>query len=141
MTHVPTFRFRAKGSRGEHRPGVMNNTEAEYAALLEVRRRAGGDVEWYAFEAVTLKLAADTRYTPDFLVMRSDATLECHEVKGRTTSKRNKVINGVDMQVKKDIAFATEDSKLKIKLAAEKFPFRFVMVFPERGGGWKATEY
>lgn len=141
MTFAPTFRFRAKGSRGEHKPGVMNKTEAEYAALLELRKRAGGDIEWYVFEAITFKLAADTRYTPDFIVMRHDGTLECHEVKGRKTSKVTRLVNGVAVTVSKEIAYVTDDSKIKIKLAADKFPFRFVMVFPGKGGGWNATEY
>ena len=31
---------------------------------------------------MTLKLANDCRYTPDFFVMNKDGGFECHEVKG-----------------------------------------------------------
>lgn len=108
-------------ARGVHRPGVMNGTESEYAALLETRKLTG-DIAWYSFEAITLKLAQDTRLTPDFLVMRGDGSLECHEVKG----------------------FWEDDARVKIKVAAEKFPFRFIAVqrIPKKhGGGWKAEEF
>lgn len=109
-------------ARGRHKPGVMNSTEAAYALVLEARKLAGNDILWYAFEALTLKLATDTRYTPDFFVMRSDGLLECHEVKG----------------------FWEGDALVKIKVAAEKFPFRFLAIhkLPKKdGGGWKTTEF
>jgi hypothetical protein len=109
-------------ARGFHRPGVMNSLEAEYAALLEIRRRTDTDVAWYAFEAVTLKLAKDLRYTPDFLVMRMDGMLECHETKG----------------------YWQDDALAKIKMAAEKFPFRFMAIqkLPKKdGGGWTVREF
>lgn len=109
-------------ARGVHKPGFMNPLEAEYAALLEIRRRTDTDVAWYAFEAVTLKLANRLAYTPDFLVMRTDGTLEVHECKG----------------------FWRDDALVKIKAAAEKFPFRFIAIqkLPKKeGGGWKVREF
>lgn len=115
-------------AKGRHKPGVMNKTEAAYAMELEVRHRSG-DIAWYAFEAVTLKLAFDTRYSPDFVVMRSDGQIECHEVKGRTK------IGG------KEAAYCMDDAKVKIKVAAEKFPFKFILVFPGVGGAWISREY
>ena len=42
----------------------MNRWEAAYAALLDARRSLG-DVRWWGYEAVTLRLGEDTRYTPD----------------------------------------------------------------------------
>lgn len=83
----------------------MNKTEAAYADLLESKRRAGLLRE-YHFQALTLKLADDTRYTPDFFVVATDGTVECHEVKG----------------------FWRDDAKVKIKVAARQFPFRFIAV-------------
>lgn len=80
----------------------MNQTEARYAQLLDLRQKAG-EVLWWRFEGVTLKLADDTRYTPDFVVMLADGSMECHETKG----------------------FWRDDALVKIKVAAATFPFRF----------------
>ena len=103
------------------KPGTQNGTEAEYARVLESRRQAG-EIAWYAFEGVTFKLAADTRYTPDFAVMLADGMIEMHEVKG----------------------FWRDDAKIKIKVAAEMFPFRFVALkkrSKKSGGGWDVEEF
>jgi hypothetical protein len=83
----------------------MNGTERAYALLLKARQQAG-EVLWFKFEGITLKLADDTRYTPDFLVMMADRTLECHETKG----------------------FMREDAHVKIKVAAATFPFKFRLI-------------
>ncbi len=101
------------------RRGVMNKTEAAYARVLESRKLAG-EVLWYEYEAITLKLAAGSRYTPDFAVMLADGLLELHEVKGRWT----------------------EAARVRIHVAAEKFPFRFLGI--QKGGkleGWKFEEF
>lgn len=101
--------------------GTMNKTEAEWAALLTARKQAG-DVLWFAYEAVTLKLATGARYTPDFAVMLADGELELHEVKG----------------------FWAEAAKVRIKVAAELFPFRFVAWHKrtqKEGGGWVSQEF
>jgi hypothetical protein len=99
---------------GRLKSGVMNRTEEAYAKVLEALKQSG-ELLWWAFEGITLKLAEGSRYTPDFFVMRKDGTLECHEVKGRWI----------------------DDAKTKIKVAAEKFPFLFKAVFalPKRDGG------
>lgn len=94
-----------------------NSTEAEYEQLLIARMRAG-EVAWFEFEAITLVLAERTSYQPDFFVMLSSGQLEVHEVKGRWT----------------------DDARVKIKVAARLFPFRFIAVqkVPKKsGGGWK----
>lgn len=112
-------KVQARGVR--HKPGVMNGTEEKYAKDLEMRR-AIGDVLWFAFEAVTLKLGQDLRYTPDFAVMRGDGSIEMHECKG----------------------FWRDDALVKIKAAAQMFPFKFISVaiIPKRdGGGWKVREF
>lgn len=101
---------------GRLKSGVMNRTEAEYSRLLE-SLRTSGELLWWAFEGITLKLAEGSRYTPDFFVMRNDGTLECHEVKSRWIG----------------------DAKTKVRVAAEKFPFKFFAVFAKLkrdGGGW-----
>jgi hypothetical protein len=85
--------------------GKMNKTEAAYGDHLELRRRAG-EVAWFKFEAVKLRLADLTFYTPDFLVMLTSGELEAHEVKGHWE----------------------DDARVKIKVAASLFPFRFIGV-------------
>lgn len=108
-------------ARGAARESGMNGTEAEYAGKLESRRRAGEIIE-YHYEAVTLKLADNTRYTPDFLVMTADGELEIHEVKG---------------------GFIREDGWQKLKIAAGMFPFRFFLcqkLAKKDGGNWKIKE-
>ena len=124
-------RFRQRGGRGIRRaPGSMNGTETRYAAHLESLRIAG-EIEWFAFEALTFKLAPDTRYTPDFVVMLPDLTIELHEVKGAT---KDKATGG-----KKP--FIEEDAKLKIKVAAALMPFRFSIVYPIGVGQWGRKDF
>lgn len=92
----------------------MNATEAEYDTLLDGRQHHG-EVAWYKFEGLKLRLADNTFYTPDFFVMLADGRLECHEVKG----------------------FWQDDARAKIKIAAAMFPFEFVAVRkqPKKAGG------
>jgi hypothetical protein len=90
---------------GRLKAGAMNQTEAAYARILDARR-AAGEVVWYRFEGFKLRLADATFYTPDFAVMLADGTLECHEVKGHWQ----------------------DDARVKIKVAAEMYPFRFLAI-------------
>ena len=96
----------------------MNKTEQAYADQLEQLRQIGR-IAWWLFEAVTLKLGDDCRYTPDFLVVHTDRTLELVEVKG----------------------FWRDDAKVKIRVAAERFPwFRFTAV-RRAHGAWQAEHF
>jgi hypothetical protein len=106
----------AKG-RVRSEPGVMNRLEAAYGAYLELRKRAG-EIEWYAFDAIKLRLAEKTFYTPDFVVMLTDATIEIHEVKGHWE----------------------DDARVKIKVAASLYPLRFVGITREKGA-WQREEF
>jgi len=105
---------------GRLKTGAMNQTERAYAALLEQRKHAG-DVAWYRFEGIKLRLADNTFYTPDFAVMLGSGEMEMHEVKG----------------------FWTDDARVKIKVAADQYPFRFVAI--KKGsakvGGWVFEDF
>lgn len=91
--------------RPKQTPGSMNKTEYAYGCLLKQRQMAG-EIERFAFEAIKLRLAKRTFYTPDFMVICNDC-IELHEVKG----------------------FWEDDARVKIKVAAESFPeFKFVAV-------------
>ena len=96
---------------GRLRTHSMNKTEAEYAGRLQCDLMTR-EILWFRYEGVTLKLADDTRYTPDFAVLRSDGTLEMHEVKG---------------------GFMRDDSWVKLKVAAEQFPFQFILARKQKG--------
>jgi hypothetical protein len=91
----------------------MNKLETRYSLELE-RRVTAGEVVWWKYEAVTLKLAPDVRYTCDFFVMLADGSLEAHETKG----------------------FYRDDSRIKLHTAASLFPWRFWLVKEVKGGGW-----
>lgn len=112
---------RARYALGRLKTGAMNKTEASYGQRLELLK-ASGEVLWYAFEGVKLRLADNTFYTPDYAVMRSNGELEVHEVKG----------------------FWSDDARVKIKVAAALFPFRFIAIkaLPKKaGGGWSVEEF
>ncbi|RUT30927.1 DUF1064 domain-containing protein [Pseudomonas sp. PAMC 29040] len=102
--------------------GVMNKTEEAYAAYLEQQKHAG-QVLWYKFEGIKLRLADKTFYTVDFFVMPASRELEAHEVKG----------------------FWTDDARVKIKVAAGMYPvFKFVAIkkaSKSDGGGWSLEEF
>ena len=105
---------------GALRKQKMNSLEAAYERVLR-RRKLVGEVIWYDFEGITLKLADDTRFTPDFPVLLASGFLEMHETKGRMR----------------------EDAWLKLKMAAKGFPFRFFVIklqSKKLGGGWVTTE-
>lgn len=103
-----------------HKPGEMNQTETAYADGLQARKLAGEVID-FQFEAVTFKLATDCRYTPDFAIWLADGSMEFVDAKG-----------GGPMD---------EKSRVKCKVAAEKFP-QFTFVIEQKqakkhGGGWK----
>ena len=68
--------WRTIRAKGKLRPrGQMNKTEAAYADHLKMLERTGV-IAWFAYEAIKFRLANNTFYTPDFLVMLSDGQLE-----------------------------------------------------------------
>lgn len=107
----------ARIAKGKRRvPGEMNKLEARYARHLE-RRRRSGEIVWWKFEPIGLRLAKRCTYNPDFLVMLADGELEVHETKG----------------------FMREDAHVKLKATAAMFPFR-VLVARWKAGDWQIEE-
>lgn len=101
--------------------GKMNGTEARYDEHLLALRDAG-QVLWHEFEALKFWLADNTFYTPNFAVMTGTRLIEIHDVKGHWE----------------------DDARVKIKVAARLFPFRFLAVQPlpkKAGGGWHVKEF
>ena len=105
----------------KNRDGI-NKLELAYGEHLEAEKRAGRIAE-YRFEAVKLRLADKTYYTPDYLVFLPDGAIEFHEVKG----------------------FWAEHNRVKSKVVAEQFPWFVFRAFTreakKRGGGWKMEEF
>jgi hypothetical protein len=111
----------ARFALGRLKTGEMNKTEAAYAAYLAERQHAGA-ILWHKFEGVKLRLADNTFYTADFAVLGADLAFEIHEVKG----------------------FWQDDARVKIKVAASLYPFRFLAMKPrakKHGGGWEVEEF
>lgn len=122
-----------KFGRGRRRvPGEMNKTEAAYALHLEQLKRSGA-IDWFLYEGIKIKLADKTFFTPDFAVMMPDGLIELHDVKGTTTDKTTK----------KSKPFVHDDgSTIKIKVAAEMYPFAFVVTwFDRKDGTWRQNRY
>lgn len=90
---------------GRLKQGQMNQTEKRYAARLEVMLKAG-EILWWSFEPIKLRLGESCYYSVDFLILNAESQLEAHEVKGK---------------------FIMDDAMVKIKTAAQKFPFKFVL--------------
>ena len=106
---------------GRLKTGERNKTEAAYEAVLAAEKHAG-EIQWFAFEGLKLRLADNTFYTPDFFVLKKNGELEVHEVKG----------------------FWSDDARVKIKVAAAMFPMRFIAVTSrskKNGGGWAVEEF
>lgn len=106
---------------GRLKTGSLNKTEEAYAAHLRLLQ-AAGEVAWFKFEGVKLRLADSTFYTPDFAVMAADGSIEMHEVKG----------------------FWADDARVNIKVAADLYPFKFIaaQALPKRqGGGWRVETF
>lgn len=102
---------------GRLKVGERNKTEKAYEEML-IAQEFTGEILWHKFECMKLRLADNTFYTPDFAVMRSDGQIECHEVKGHWQ----------------------DDARVKIKVAADLYPFRFIAAKPKtkkNGGGWE----
>jgi hypothetical protein len=101
---------------GRLKTGSMNKTEALYDAHLATLQ-ATGAIVWRKFEGLKFRLADNTFYTPDFIVMMAGGQIECREVKG----------------------FWQDDARAKIKIAADLYPFKFVAIKAQskkNGGGW-----
>jgi len=88
----------------------MNKTEAAYARLLETQKYIG-EILWWAFEPINIRLADNTFYKVDFLVLLADMTLQAHETKGHWT----------------------DDALVKFKVAANILPFPFKAIRMVKG--------
>lgn len=101
----------------------MNRLEERYALHLGALKLSG-EVLDFQFEAIKLRLADRTYYSPDFLVVNKDSELEIHEVKATSKGK----------------PLYEDDAIVKLKVVAEHFPFRFKMMWVDKTLGWVGKE-
>lgn len=100
-------------TRGQRERGTMNATEKAYAVILDLRV-AAGDLAEYRYEGLTLKLADDTRITPDFEVWTTDGELQLHEVKANWGGKPH----------------IEDDAWVKLKVLVQQRPIRTFVCYP-----------
>lgn len=104
---------------GRLKSGAMNQTERRYSEHLESRKMRG-EILWYKFDCINLRLAEKTFYKPDFFVMTSDNELQVHEVKGHWE----------------------DDALVKIKVASDMYPFLFKSVhWNSKNNAWDFREF
>lgn len=93
--------------------GKLNRLEASFLFWLRVARPP-----WIGIQNMTLKLADDVRYTPDFMTVDEAGGLVAWECKG----------------------WMRDDARVKLRVAARQFPFiKFVLV-TKMGGTFKREE-
>ncbi len=88
----------------------MNKWEAKFAQTLEYRKHAG-ELVWWAFEPIRIRLANGTFYRPDFVTVDKAGRTEVFEVKG----------------------YFREAARIRLKVAVEKLPYRFYLVRQHKG--------
>lgn len=99
--------------------GEMNKTEAAFAKQLNLQKKAGEILDW-KYETFRVRLAKDTSYEIDFMIMQADRTILCIDVKGRWT----------------------QATRVKAKMAAKLWPwFRWGAAKKSKTGGGFEYEY
>lgn len=102
---------------GRMKVGEMNRTEQRYENEVLKPALLVGDVLWYRFEGIKLRLADNTFLTVDFAVLPASRVLTMVDVKGAA-------------------AIVEEDARVKMRVAADAYPFAFQYAFPAQDGGW-----
>lgn len=117
-------------------PEKMNGEESAYAVTLMEERACSRVIDW-RFQPFKLNLAPATTYTPDFLVILDDHSMEFVEVKAWW--KPSKKALREDPNAKGKVGWQ-EDARAKTKIAASMFPwFKFVATW-RRDGVWEREE-
>jgi hypothetical protein len=118
-------RYFTKARRPPHRRQGMNKAEEKYAAVLEAQKLAG-DIDAYVYEGIKLKLADNTYYSPDFVVVTPEY-VTLIELKARWRKRDGTSVTHWE-----------DDARVKYKVAAEQFWwFRFAVVYYDKAHGWK----
>lgn len=95
-------------------PGKMNKTEGWYFEQLKAGVLAGRFIS-IRYEPVSFRLAPNTTYTPDFMVVFADGHIEFHETKGTWKGR------------------GQDNARTKLKVTAEMYPeFTFKAIVIKR---------
>jgi hypothetical protein len=101
--------------QSRHHAG-MNRLESDYAVVLEAQRLNGTIRAWH-YESLKFRLADKTWYSPDFVVIAEDGTIELHETKG----------------------FMRDDANVKLKVTSHLYWEYTVKLVKRAGRGWSIT--
>jgi hypothetical protein len=108
----------------------MNRHEKEFSIILESGKRIG-EISWWGYEAIKLRLADRTWYTPDFFVIPTHLeffVIPTHLEAGLRVSDSPKFI-----EIK---GFKRDDAMVKFKCAREMFPWASFEMWSREGGSW-----
>lgn len=118
-SHYPAERLRGNLATGAAHPMKsrgMNKLEAQYAQHLDLQKFAG-EIFWWGYERVRLKVGNGAWFKPDFYVLREEGgPIELHETKGHRR----------------------EAAIVRIKACADEYPFQFYLVI-RRDSQWIKT--
>lgn len=93
-----------------------NKTEQRYIDYrLEPARRAG-EIRWWLYERIKLRIGHRCWYTVDFVLQAADGVVECHEVKG---------------------GWIRDDALVKFRAAQEQYPMLRFVLAQWREGMWR----
>lgn len=102
---------------GRLKAGEKNQTEQRFEDEYLRPLLLAGEISWYRFEGIKLRLADNTFLTVDYAVLPASGVLTMIDVKGAA-------------------AVVQEDARVKMRVAADQYPFMFQLAFPAKGGGW-----
>lgn len=106
---------------GRLKVGEKNQTEQRYEDEILRPAMIAGEILWYRFEGIKLRLADNTFLTVDYAVLPKSGVLTMVDVKGGA-------------------AVVQEDARVKMRVAADSYPFAFQLAFPVKGGGWTVQD-
>lgn len=112
---MPGKLFLRLNAKRSPKKGELTNVEQFWKRHLE-HLVSLGEVQKFGVQDHKLRLADLTYYTPDFSVLLADGQLEFHETKGSWKAPHQ------------------DDSRVKIKVAAETFPQYKFVAYEIQGG-------
>jgi len=96
-----------------------NKLEQRFALHLAGLEKRG-EILWWQYEPIRLRIGKGALFTPDFGALRSDSSFVFFETKG---------------------SFTREASRVRLKAARDRYPFfEFRVARLAKGGGWEFSD-